>query len=36
MRMFSRFEVELILGIPINFYVYSTLIFELELLGINK
>ena len=29
MRMFSRFEVELILGIPINFYVYSTLIFDM-------
>ena len=29
MRMFSSFEVELILGIPINFYVYSTLIFDM-------
>ena len=29
MRIFSRFEVELILGIPIDFYVYSTLIFDM-------
>ena len=28
MRMFTSFERELILGTPINFYVYSTLIFN--------
>ena len=28
MRMFQSFERELILGTPVNFYVYSTLIFE--------
>ncbi len=28
MRMFQSFERELILGSPINFYVYSTLIFD--------
>jgi iron(III) transport system permease protein len=28
MRMFQSFERELILGTPINFYVYSTLIFD--------
>ena len=29
LRMFSRFEQELILGLPIGFYVYSTLIFDM-------
>ncbi|MCH7980812.1 MAG: iron ABC transporter permease [Proteobacteria bacterium] len=29
MRMFSSFERELILGLPIGFYVYSTLIFDM-------
>ena len=28
MRMFQSFERELILGTPVNFYVYSTLIFD--------
>lgn len=29
MRMFQSFERELILGVPIGFYVYSTLIFDM-------
>jgi iron(III) transport system permease protein len=29
MRIFQSFEAELLLGVPINFYVYSTLIYEL-------
>ena len=29
LRMFSRFEQELILGLPIGFFVYSTLIFDM-------
>ncbi|NIO08072.1 MAG: ABC transporter permease subunit [Deltaproteobacteria bacterium] len=29
MRMFNQFESELILGIPIGFYVYSTVIYDL-------
>ncbi len=29
LRIFSSFEIEQLLGVPINFYVYSTLIFNL-------
>ncbi len=29
MRMFNQFESELILGVPIGFYVYSTVIYDL-------